>query len=143
MNPSTKTSITTLIAEDEALAAESLAEWVRSMPQLELLAVCADGASALAQIRALRPELVLMDIQMPGLTGLEVLQEIRKENTSLKFIILTFHATEYYRQKAFSSGTDYFFSKVDDFEKVSQVIEELAMKRKNSFSLTHNKQLNN
>jgi two-component system LytT family response regulator len=46
------------------------------MPQLELLAVCTDGADALAQIRTLRPELVLMDIQMPAMTGLQVLRAL-------------------------------------------------------------------
>jgi two-component system, LytTR family, response regulator len=65
-----------LIAEDEPLAADALAEWVAQMPQLALVAVCADGESALAQIRALQPDLVLMDIQMPGMTGLEVLKAI-------------------------------------------------------------------
>jgi two-component system LytT family response regulator len=68
--------IRTLIAEDEPLASEALADWVRELPQLELVACCADGASALAQIRALQPELVLMDIQMPGMTGLQVLRAL-------------------------------------------------------------------
>lgn len=66
----------TLIAEDEPLAREGLADWVRAMPQLELVAACADGASALAAIRELGPALVLMDIQMPGLTGLQVLRAL-------------------------------------------------------------------
>jgi two-component system LytT family response regulator len=70
------TKIRTLIAEDEPLASEALADWVRELPQLELVACCADGDSALAQIRALQPELVLMDIQMPGLTGLQVLRAL-------------------------------------------------------------------
>ena len=65
-----------LIAEDEPLAAEALADWVTQMPSLQLVASCGDGASALAQIRALRPDLVLMDIQMPVLTGLQVLQAL-------------------------------------------------------------------
>ena len=65
-----------LIAEDEPLAAEALADWVAQMPSLQLVATCADGASALAQIRALQPDLVLMDIQMPVLTGLQVLQAL-------------------------------------------------------------------
>jgi two-component system LytT family response regulator len=65
-----------LIAEDEPLAAEALAAWVAQMPALALVAICGDGASALAQIRALQPDLVLMDIQMPGLTGLQVLQAL-------------------------------------------------------------------
>jgi len=65
-----------LIAEDEPLAAEALADWVGRMPSLQLVASCGDGASALAQIRALQPDLVLMDIQMPVLTGLQVMQAL-------------------------------------------------------------------
>ena len=69
----------TLIAEDEPLAREGLAEWVRQMPQLELVAACADGAAALAAIREQQPALVLMDIQMPGMTGLQVLRAVAAE----------------------------------------------------------------
>ena len=65
-----------LIAEDEPLAAEALADWVAQIPSLQLVATCADGAGALAQIRALQPDLVLMDIQMPVLTGLQVLRAL-------------------------------------------------------------------
>ncbi|CAG1019868.1 Transcriptional regulatory protein YpdB [Burkholderiaceae bacterium] len=72
MNMKTKV----LIAEDEPLAAEALAGWVAQLPQLDLVATCADGETALAQIRALQPDLVLMDIQMPGLTGLQVLKAL-------------------------------------------------------------------
>jgi two-component system, LytTR family, response regulator len=67
---------TTLIAEDEPLAREGLAQWVQQMPQLELRACVADGVSALQAIRSQRPALVLMDIQMPGLDGLQVLREL-------------------------------------------------------------------
>jgi len=67
---------TTLIAEDEPLASEGLAGWVRQMPQLELVACVADGTSALQAIRQQRPGLVLMDIHMPGLSGLQVLRAL-------------------------------------------------------------------
>ncbi|MGN6828681.1 LytR/AlgR family response regulator transcription factor [Paucibacter sp. M5-1] len=90
MNHDHSPRIHTLIAEDEPLAAESLAEWVRQLPQLELVAVCHDGASALAQIRALQPALVLMDIQMPGMTGLQVLRALAQQpNTSGPAVIFT------------------------------------------------------
>src|SRR3954470_7040118 len=68
-----------LIAEDEPLAAEALANWVAEMPQLELVATCADGETALKEIRRLEPRLVLMDIQMPGMTGLQVIQSLQGE----------------------------------------------------------------
>lgn len=70
----------TLIAEDEPLASEGLAEWVAQLPQLTLVATAADGHSALRAIRELQPDLVLMDIHMPGLTGLQVLRELADDS---------------------------------------------------------------
>lgn len=56
--------------------------------------------------------------------------EIRKENKTLLFIILTFHGTEYYRQMAMETGADYFFSKADDFKKVAVVVDEMHINEK-------------
>ena len=78
-----------LIAEDEPLAAEALAEWVAQMPQLALVAQCGDGETALAQIRALKPDLVLMDIQMPGMTGLQVLRALVDDDEHRPAVIFT------------------------------------------------------
>ena len=78
-----------LIAEDEPLAAEALAEWVSAMPQLELVGRSADGDSALKEIRRLKPRLVLMDIQMPGLTGLQVAQALAAETPRPAVIFTT------------------------------------------------------
>ena len=66
----------TLIAEDEPLAQEGLAEWVRQLPELELVGVRADGPAVLQAIRELAPALVLMDIHMPGMSGLDVLRAL-------------------------------------------------------------------
>jgi len=87
MNDMTTTRV--LIAEDEPLAAEALADWVAQMPQLALVATCADGVSALAQIRALRPQLVLMDIHMPGLNGLQVLKALADDGPRPAVIFTT------------------------------------------------------
>lgn len=83
------TTTTVLIAEDEPLAAEALADWVKATPGLQLVAVCEDGEDALAQIRALKPALVLTDIQMPGLTGLQVVREIQHDAHQPRIIFTT------------------------------------------------------
>src|SRR5688572_22555624 len=70
---------TILIAEDEPLASEGLAAWVRELPDLELIGIRADGPSTLHALRELEPELVLMDIQMPGMSGLQVLRALAGE----------------------------------------------------------------
>jgi len=86
MNPPARV----LIAEDEPLAAEALADWVARLPQqLQLVASCADGESALAQIRALQPDLVLMDIHMPGRSGLQVVQALVAEGLRPAVIFTT------------------------------------------------------
>lgn len=68
--------IKTVIAEDEPLARAGLADWVRALPALELVACAADGPAALQAIRTQEPALVLMDIHMPGMTGLDVLRAL-------------------------------------------------------------------
>ncbi|MCE4555488.1 LytR/AlgR family response regulator transcription factor [Roseateles cellulosilyticus] len=83
------TTTTVLIAEDEPLAAEALADWVKATPGLQLVAVCQDGDEALAQIRALRPALVLTDIQMPGMTGLQVVQQLQGDDHPPRIIFTT------------------------------------------------------
>jgi two-component system LytT family response regulator len=80
---------TVLIAEDEHLAAEALADWVKATPGLQLVAVCEDGDDTLAKIRALKPALVLTDIQMPGLTGLQVVQALQGEAHQPRIIFTT------------------------------------------------------
>ena len=80
---------TVLIAEDEPLAAEALAEWVEELPQLELIGRAADGDSALAEIRRLKPRLILLDIKMPGLTGLQVAQALAADKARPAVIFTT------------------------------------------------------
>ncbi len=67
---------TVFIAEDEPLARESLRDWIAERAELRLVGEAADGAQALAQINLLKPDVVFMDIQMPEMTGLEVLKRL-------------------------------------------------------------------
>lgn len=114
-----------LIADDSAIIRERLQEMLSHYADVELIGVCENGTDALEAIRNLNPDVAIVDLKMPGLTGLEIIAEIRKENTIIKLILLTFHATEYYRVKAFETGADYFFSKADEFDKLDSLIEEL------------------
>ena len=68
--------IKVLICEDEPLARETLRDFIAEQPQLLLVGEASDGVQALKLIRALQPDLVFMDIQMPELTGLEVVRQL-------------------------------------------------------------------
>lgn len=115
-----------LLADDSDLILERLQLMLRLNPQVEIVGLFRDGRKTLEALKNLKPDLAVVDIKMPGLSGLEVLHEIRKEDALLKFMILTFYSSENYLKLAMSYGADYFFSKVDDFEKISPVVNELA-----------------
>jgi two-component system, LytTR family, response regulator len=65
-----------LICEDEPLARETLRDFIGAQPELSLVGEASDGKQALKLVRALKPDVVFMDIQMPELTGLEVLRQL-------------------------------------------------------------------
>lgn len=121
-----------IIADDSVLILERLQQMLSQYKQVEIVGSLRNGKEALEALRMLKPDLAIVDNKMPGLTGLEVLTEIRKEDSVIKVIILTFYSSENYRQLAIKAGADYFFSKVDDFEKVSWVVNEMVSKNENS-----------
>ena len=119
---------TVLIAEDEPLAAEALADWVKATPGLSLVAVCEDGEDALAEIRRLKPALVLTDIQMPGLTGLQVVQALQGDAHQPRIIFTT--AYDQHALTAFElHAVDYLlkpFSRERFDEAVAHVLKDAA-----------------
>ena len=126
------TDMRVLLADDSVLILEWLQDTLGLNKQVEIVGSFKNGIDTLKALKTLKPDLAIVDFKMPGLNGLEVLKEIRKENKILKFIILTYYSLDNYRQVAMQAGADYFFSKVDDFEKVSIVVEEMVAKEQNN-----------
>ena len=117
-----------LIADDSELILETLQEMLSRYGQVEIVASCKNGTDTLVAIQTMNPNLAIVDVNIPGMTGLDVLSEIRKENHTTTFIILTLYSSGYYRQQAIEGGADYFFSKEDDFEKIPGVVEGMLIK---------------
>lgn len=116
-----------LLADDSALILDRLKNMLGLFSQVEIVGSFKNGTDTLDALRTLNPDLAIVDIRMPGLNGLEVMSEFRKENKTTKFIILTLFSAWYHQQTALDAGADYFFNKID-FEKVSQVVAELIAK---------------
>ena len=117
-----------LLADDSSLILERLQEMLSKFKAVEIVGLCKNGTETLETLRIMKPDLAVVDIHMPGLNGLGVLSEIRKENKTIQFIILTLFSSDDYRQKAIQAGADFFFDKADDFEKVSQVVSSMVEK---------------
>lgn len=80
-----------LVAEDELMARRKLAGWIEREPDLELAGSVADGPAAVEAIETLRPDVLFLDVKMPGLTGLEVLAQARP----VPFVVFTTAFDEY------------------------------------------------
>ena len=119
-----------LFGDDSVLILDRLEELLCKYQHVEIVGALKNGNDTLDALLKLNPDLAIIDLKMPGLSGLEVLHEIRKVNKSLKIIILTFFAIDSYKKLAIREGADYFFSKVDDFDKVSLVVAEMLLSEK-------------
>lgn len=114
-----------LLADDSILITGRLTQLLNGVAQLEIVGTVNNGTDALEALRVLKPDLAIVDIQMPGLSGLDVIREIRKVDKQVKFIVFTLFSSELYRQMALQLGADYYFSKVTDFNKILPVVTEL------------------
>ena len=101
-----------VIVDDEPLARRGVRARLSAFPDLEIVAECPDGTSAVETIRRLSPELVFLDVQMPGMTGFEVLQAL-SDAPLPAIIFLT--AYDSYALKAFEvHALDYLLKPIDD-----------------------------
>jgi len=121
-----------IFADDSDLILERLKDTATLFPNLKVAGSFKNGIDALEAMKRLQPDLAVADIRMPGMSGLKVLTELRKENWTGIFIVLTLYPFEIYRQQALNAGADYFFSKADDFDKVGWVIAKMGEKGKNA-----------
>jgi DNA-binding NarL/FixJ family response regulator len=88
-----------LIADDHAIVREGIRALLTAAEDIEVVGEAADGAEAIEACRRLRPDLVVMDIAMPGLGGLEATLQIRKELPEVKVLVLTqYEDREYIRR---------------------------------------------
>jgi DNA-binding NarL/FixJ family response regulator len=107
----TDAPIRVVLADDHALVRAGIRALLERITGVEVLAEAGDGKQALELIRTLRPDVILLDIAMPQLSGLEVLREATATFPEVRTIILTVHETEEYAAHALRSGAAGFLPK--------------------------------
>jgi two-component system response regulator LytT len=106
-------TISTLIVDDEQLAQEELSYLLKDFPEIEVIQTASNGLEALKAIEDLEPELVFLDVQMPGLDGLGVIAKLREKGGPLPQFVLT-TAFDQYAVKAFRlEALDYLLKPVE------------------------------
>lgn len=97
-------SKTIIIADDHPIVRQGILDIVKQNPSFQIIHQCGTGEDALHKIRELKPDVVLLDISMPGMSGIEVIRKARKENIQSEFIILTMYNDEDYFEEAMDLG---------------------------------------
>jgi DNA-binding NarL/FixJ family response regulator len=103
--------IRVLIADDSAEFRSAIGLFLAQLPQVEVVGVAEDGEHALTLVASTRPDLVLMDLKMPRLNGLQATQQIRAGFPGVRVIIITLHDSEKLKAASVASGADRFIPK--------------------------------
>jgi DNA-binding NarL/FixJ family response regulator len=100
-----------LIVDDQMMVREGFSVLLNAMPGIEVVGEAVDGRQAIAQTAALRPDVVLMDIRMPELNGIEATREIVAANGDAKVLVLTTFDLDEYVYEALRAGASGFLLK--------------------------------
>jgi len=129
-----------LLADDHKLVRSGFRSMLETLGNIEIVAETGDGREALELIRKHRPDVVLMDITMPSLTGLEVAQRVAEEIDTVRIIILSMHTSEDYIARAIRAGVSGYLLKTADPVELELALRA-AMNREMYLSPTVSKQL--
>ncbi|HEY8425564.1 MAG TPA: response regulator transcription factor [Limnochordales bacterium] len=88
--------IRVVVADDHTIVREGLVMILRAAPDIEVVGEASDGEQAIAMVQQLQPHVVVMDISMPGTSGLEAIRRIRRDWPQVKVLALTIHESEDY-----------------------------------------------
>jgi DNA-binding NarL/FixJ family response regulator len=114
------------IADDSEILRERLVEIISEIEGVEIVGQEGDAIKAIEAIKRLHPDLVILDIQMPGGNGISILETLKKMENPPKVIMFTNYPYLQYRRRCLEAGADFFFYKATEFEKLVDVIRKLA-----------------
>lgn len=115
-----------LIADDHPYIREGVRTVFSADPGFEVVGEASDGAAAIEAARKLGPDLVLMDITMPGLNGIEVTRRLLEEVPGVRVIILSMHASPFYAIDAFRAGATGYVLKDSPPEELVKAVKKVS-----------------
>lgn len=120
-----------IIAEDHTLFRQGLKSLLSLEPDFEVVGEAEDGVAAIRCVERLKPDIILLDLSMPGVDGMTAIKEIKKKYSKTKIIILTAHATEAFFQEALKCGADGYVVKEADHAELMVAMKSVL--RDNSY----------
>ena len=115
-----------LLVDDHAIMRESLRAVLEREPDIKVLGEAGDGETALARVRQLAPDLVLTDITMPGIDGIELTQRIMKASPGVKVLALSSHLNRRFVEQMLAAGAQGYVNKAAGRDELLRAIRAVA-----------------
>jgi DNA-binding NarL/FixJ family response regulator len=113
------------LADDSPLVIGRVKESIAGLQGVEIVGQAGDVPGAQKSIRELNPDVVILDVHMPGGRGIEVLQSIKKEKPAT--VVIVFTNSPEYREKCINLGADFFLDKTTEFDKIPEILLGLSV----------------
>lgn len=117
--------LTIVIADDSHVIRERLALMLFELEDVEIVGQAKNGIETIDIVNTLRPDVLVLDIWMPEMNGIEVVKAIRQNNKTITIIMFTNDVSVQHRQTCMKIGANYFLRKSEDFEKLPDILQEL------------------
>ena len=118
--------IRVLVADDQAVVRGGLRMILEAQTDLEVVGEAADGSQAVAMVTSLQPDVVLMDIRMPGLDGIEATRQLAQAGAHARVLVLTTYALDEYVYESLKAGAAGFFVKTESPERLVDAVRVIA-----------------
>lgn len=129
-------STTVLCVDDHALVLEGLKVQFSITGRIQVVGTLPNANGLTEEIRRLRPDIVILDIEMPGADIFEIAARIQRQNPDQRFILLSAHVRDSYLSAAYRCGAWGYLSKNDDPAEIERLIIEVAKSRKGGFVMS-------
>jgi DNA-binding NarL/FixJ family response regulator len=124
------TDHTILMADDHALVRAGLRSLLENLPGITVVGETGNGLDAIELVRGNPPDLLLLDVTLPGLNGLEVADRISHLDVPTRVLMVTMHASAEYAARAFAAGASGYLNKDAAFDELSEAIAEVCAGRR-------------
>lgn len=126
----TKMTITLVLADDHLVVREGLRALLEAEPDFEVVGQAGNGSEVPGLVAEVRPDILVLDLMMPGTGGLEVIREVARGTAETRIVVLSMHATEAYVLEALTSGARAYVLKQSEAGELVRALREVAVGRR-------------
>lgn len=119
-------TIRVVLADDHVFVRDGIKSLLENEANIEVVSEATDGLEALKMVETTHPDLLILDIRMPNLTGIEVVEKLRSQNNLVKIVMLSMHESEEYVLKSIKAGADGYLLKGSSKEEFLKALHTVS-----------------